>query len=181
MIQRAPANQSARVSPHKASLFKRRFRIFIHGLQHAAKRYNDINGEQCAASFAYYAFFSLFPLILLAVAIGTFFVRDPLQTAQVVVSNLESFTPLREHDRGLILDTVLNVLNNGWQAGLLSIVALVWGALRFFQALVVGVNRAWRQPDYDRWRLPVENLLITVIFVVALALGVLTPAILAHL
>jgi YihY family inner membrane protein len=58
---------------------------------------------------------------------------------------------------------------------------LLWGSLRFFQALVIGINRAWRQPDYDWWRLPLKNLLMTVIFVVALVLGVLTPAIFDHL
>lgn len=181
MIQPASTNKPARVSPQKPPLIKRRFHIFVRSLKRAANRYNAVNGEQCAASFAYYAFFSLFPLILLAVAIGTFFVRDPLGAAESVVKQLEMYTPLQQHDRALLLDTVLNVLNNGWRAGLLSIFALLWGSLRFFQALVIGINRAWRQPDYDWWRLPLKNLLMTVIFVVALVLGVLTPAIFDHL
>ncbi|MBV8900121.1 MAG: YihY/virulence factor BrkB family protein [Verrucomicrobia bacterium] len=181
MIQSATTNNPARVSPQKPSLIKRRFHIFVRSLKRAANRYNAVNGEQCAASFAYYAFFSLFPLILLAVAIGTFFVRDPLETAEGIVKQLEMYTPLQQHDRALLLDTVLNVLNNGWRAGLLSMCALLWGSLRFFQALVIGINRAWRQPDYDWWRLPLKNLLMTVIFVVALVLGVLTPAIFDHL
>src|SRR5438270_10714179 len=127
MIHSATTNNSARVSPHKPPLIKRRFHIFVRSLKRAANRYNAINGEQCAASFAYYAFFSLFPLILLAVAIGTFFVRDRLQTAELIVNQVEAFMPLKQHDRALILDTVLNVLNNGWRAGLLSICALIWG------------------------------------------------------
>ena len=174
-------NDPARVSPHKGGVFKRGFRVFLRNVQRAANRYAAINGEQCAASFAYYAFFSLFPLILLAVAVATFFVKDRLETAELVVTQIEALTPLQQHDRALILDTVLNVLNNGWQAGLLSICALVWGSLRFFQALVVGINRAWRRPDYDWWRLPLKNLLMTTIFVVVMVIGVLTPAIFDHL
>src|SRR5689334_283473 len=181
MIHPATTNDSARVSPHKPGVFKRGFRVFLRNLQRAANRYNAINGEQCAASFAYYAFFSLFPLILLAVAVAAFFVRDRLQTADLIVKQVEAFTPLQQRDRALILDTVLNALNNGWRAGLLSSLALVWGSLRFFQALVIGVNRAWRQPDYDWWRLPLKNLIITVVFVLAMVIGVLTPAIFDHL
>jgi uncharacterized BrkB/YihY/UPF0761 family membrane protein len=113
MIHSATTNNPARVSPQKPSLIKRRFHIFVRSLKRAVNRYNAVNGEQCAASFAYYAFFSLFPLILLAVAIGTFFVRNPLETAEAVVKQLEMYTPLQRHDRALLLDTVLNVLNNG--------------------------------------------------------------------
>jgi YihY family inner membrane protein len=182
MSHSAPmTNNPARVPPHKGHVLKRGFRVFLRNLQRAMNRYNAINGEQCAASFAYYAFFSLFPLILLAVAIGTFFVRDRLQTAELIVNQVEAFMPLKQHDRALILDTVLNVLNNGWRAGLLSICALIWGSLRFFQALIIGVNRAFRQPDHNWWRLPLKNLLMTTIFVVVMVVGVFTPAIFDHL
>ncbi|HEY0789516.1 MAG TPA: YihY/virulence factor BrkB family protein, partial [Chthoniobacterales bacterium] len=150
-------------------------------IKRAAGRYNDINGEQCAASFAYYAFFSLFPLILLAVAVATFFVQDRLAMAQNIVNQIGSFTPLQQKDRLLILSTVVGVLSNGWKAGLFSIVALIWGSLRFFQALVIGVNRAWRQADYNWWKLPLRNLMMTGIFVVGLIVGVLAPAVFDHL
>jgi YihY family inner membrane protein len=177
----ATGNRASRVSPHLPRKFKTRFHIFFYNVKRAAGRYNDINGEQCAASFAYYAFFSLFPLILLAVAVATFFVQDRLAMAQRIVNQLESFTPLQQKDRLLILSTVVGVLSNGWKAGLFSIVALVWGSLRFFQALVIGVNRAWKQVDYDWWNLPLRNLMMTGIFVVGLIIGVLMPAVFDHL
>ena len=60
----------------------------------ATNRYGEINGEQCAASFAYYAFFSLFPLILLFVALGTMFIPDREQAARRLVLQIESYTPL---------------------------------------------------------------------------------------
>ena len=65
------------------------FLVFGRRLLRAAQRYGAINGEQCAASFAYYAFFSLFPLILLFVAIGTLFVRDREQTAREILMQVE--------------------------------------------------------------------------------------------
>ena len=68
---------------------------FARIISEAFQRYGRIDGEQCAASFAYYAFFSLFPLILLLVAVGTFFVPDRLQAAREVVQQVEEYVPLQ--------------------------------------------------------------------------------------
>ena len=68
---------------------------FARIISEAFQRYGRIDGEQCAASFAYYAFFSLFPLILLLVVVGTFFVPDRLQAAREVVQQVEKYVPLQ--------------------------------------------------------------------------------------
>jgi membrane protein len=71
-------------------------------LVRAINRYGEVNGEQCAASFAYYAFFSLFPLILLFVAIGTLFVSDREQAARRLVTQIQEYTPLQKSDRDVV-------------------------------------------------------------------------------
>jgi uncharacterized BrkB/YihY/UPF0761 family membrane protein len=71
---------------------------FARIISEAFQRYGRIDGEQCAASFAYYAFFSLFPLILLLVVVGTFFVPDRLQAAREVVQQVEEYVPLQTKD-----------------------------------------------------------------------------------
>src|ERR1700737_1241116 len=71
------------------------FVLLAKNISKAANHYSRIDGEQCAASFAYYAFFSLFPLILLLVAVGTFFVPDRLQAAREVVQQVEEYVPLQ--------------------------------------------------------------------------------------
>ena len=147
----------------------------------AINRYGEINGEQCAASFAYYAFFSLFPLILLFVALGTLFVPEREQAARHVVQQIESYTPLLPADRDQLKSTIEGVLKHGWGAGILGILALVWSSLRFFQALVIGINRAWGGKDYDWWRLPLRNLLMICILVSAALLGVIVPLILTKI
>src|ERR1700726_993177 len=129
-------------------------------LVRAISRYGEVNGEQCAASFAYYAFFSLFPLILLVVAIGTLFVSDREQAARRLVIQIEEYTPLQQNDRDVVMNTVEGVIRHGWGVGILGFLTLVWSSLRFFQALVLGINRAWGAKDYDWWRLPLRNLLM---------------------
>src|SRR6202047_1582371 len=141
------------------------------------QRYGRINGEQCAASFAYYAFFSLFPLILLVVAIGTFFIPDRLQAARDVVKQVEEYVPLQTKDKAVLVDTIDHAIQNGWRAGVFGVLALLWSGLRFFQALVIGVNRAWGFKDYNWWKLPLKNLFMIGILISALLLGLLAPLI----
>jgi uncharacterized BrkB/YihY/UPF0761 family membrane protein len=134
---------------------------FARIIGEAFQRYGRIDGEQCAASFAYYAFFSLFPLILLLVVVGTFFVPDRLQAAREVVQQVEEYVPLQTKDKAVLTDTIDHAIENGWRAGIFGVLALVWSALRFFQALVIGVNRAWGFKDYNWWKLPLKNLFST--------------------
>ena len=86
------------------------FALLAKNIGKTADQYSRINGEQCAASFAYYAFFSLFPLILLLVVVGTFFIPDRLLAARRVVEGVEQFVPLQP-DGKAILVAVLWVLS----------------------------------------------------------------------
>ena len=95
---------------HPLRFCKRVFGLFAQNLGRAIQRYGAINGEQCAASFAYYAFFSLFPLILLCVAIATLFVRDRQQTAIEILTQFDQYLPLQDSDRVLLLKTVQGVI-----------------------------------------------------------------------
>src|SRR5271163_4632446 len=160
---------------------KQGFTNFGRSIGSAFHRYGQINGEQCAASFAYYAFFSLFPLILLSVVVGTFFVPDRLQAALQVVKQVEEYLPLQAKDKVVLVDTIVHAIQNGWRAGIYGILALIWSALRFFQALVIGVNRAWGFKDYNWWKLPLKNLFMIGILMSALVLGLLAPLIIAFI
>lgn len=154
---------------------KRLFGLFAQNLGRAIKRCGLIDGEQCAASFAYYAFFSLFPLILLCVAMATLFVQDRELTAAQILVQVDQYLPLQESDRVLILHTVQGVLEHGLGASVLGFLVLTWSSLRFCQALVIGVNRAWELKDYNWWKLPLKNLLMIGIVISAIALGLVTP------
>jgi YihY family inner membrane protein len=160
---------------HWLRFCKRLFGLFVQNVGRALQRYGLIDGEQCAASFAYYAFFSLFPLILLCVAIATVFVQDREVTAAEILIQVDQYLPLQESDRVLLLHTVDGVIKHGLGAGLLGFLVLTWSSLRFSQALVIGVNRAWGLKDYNWWKLPLKNLLMIGIAISAIALGLVTP------
>ena len=85
-------------------------RSFARICGEAFLRYGRIDVEQCAASVAYYAFFSLFPLILLLVVMGTFFIPDRLQAAGQVVKQVEEYLPLQANDKAILIETVDNAI-----------------------------------------------------------------------
>ena len=70
----------------------------------AAQKFDETDGEQRAASFAYYAFFAMFPLILLLITIGaTFF--DSTVASTKIIAYVSTQIPLEEQDAMVILKT----------------------------------------------------------------------------
>jgi YihY family inner membrane protein len=137
-------------------------------------KYNETDAEQRAASFAYYAFFSLFPLLLLFTSIGAAFVqRDVAQ--KKVVEFVSPYFPVQSGTTNMVLTTVQGVVGARRISGIIAFVVLVWSSLRFFQSLVRGVNKAWGTKEYSWWRLPLQNLIVAGIVAGALILGIILP------
>lgn len=141
-----------------------------------ARKYVETDGELRAASFAYYAFFALFPLILLFISLGAL-IWDQQAAASNILSLLSTYIPVGEDQQNVIVDTVHGVIASRSRAGAVALFALAWSSLRFFQALVQGVNRAWGTKEYSWWRLPLANLLMVVIMASTLLLGVIAPVV----
>src|SRR5438067_5881248 len=122
-------------------------------------KYIDTDGEQRAASFAYYAFFALFPLILLFVSIGSLFV-DQREVSEAVISFVARYIPTMadEPKQSVVFQTINGVVASWKSAGAIALFAIVWSALGLFHALVRGVNRAWGTLEYPWWRLPFKNM-----------------------
>ncbi len=141
----------------------------------ALVKYDETDGEQRAASFAYYAFFAMFPLIVLFITIGTSFLGDKETATSTIIAYVSKYIPLETQDTTVVITTISGVVKSRKSAGLIAFAVLVWSALRFFQALVHGVNRAWGTKEYSWWRLPIKNFLMTMILASALLLGVVVP------
>jgi YihY family inner membrane protein len=139
----------------------------------AVSLFGEIEGEQRAASFAYYALFSLFPLLALLLTVGSVFV-DPVSA----ISAAEKIFPMDDGQRDLVWKMSESLQRARGGVGLASLLVLVWSSLRFFQALVQGVNRAWHRTLLPWWKLPVKNLLMMGVVASALGLGLVVPAIL---
>lgn len=143
-------------------------------------KYDETDGEQRAASFAYYAFFALFPLILLLIAIGTTFFGSQEVAAKEIMGLLGQQIPVEPGEVNLVIDTINGIVKSRRSTGIIAFAALAWSALRFFQALVRGVNKAWGTKEYNWWRLPIQNSLMVAILASALFLGIFAPAVLGQ-
>ena len=135
--------------------------------------FSEIDGEQRAAAFAYYALFSLFPFFALLLTTGSSFFDS-----QTVVHTLERFFPIGGDEQKLIWKTVGMLERSRSSVGIVSFLILVWSSLKFFQALVRGVNRAWHMVEIPWWQLPLKNLLMIAVVTSALLIGLVAPAIL---
>ena len=147
----------------------------------AAQKFDETDGEQRAASFAYYAFFSMFPLILLLITIGTSFLGPKADAASKIIAYVSTKIPLEEQDMTTVINTINGVVQSRKSAGFIAFGVLAWTSLRFFQALVRGVNRAWGTKEYSWWRLPIKNLGMLGILASVLFLGILAPVVLKQI
>ena len=142
----------------------------------ACRTFVKIDGELRAASFSYYAFFSLFPLVLLVVTIGSTFL--PPEIPKRMLAAIETYVTLSATDEQVVKQTLEGVIASRGKVSLLALFGLAWGAMRFFQALVIGINRAWGKRDYCWVSLSLKNLAIICILTSALLLGAIVPMIL---
>ena len=163
-------------APHLRLWFVKRCQIIWRALV----KYDETDGEQRAASFAYYAFFAMFPLIVLLITLGTSFVKTPEAQEDLrdrIMTYVSEYIP-QSQDSKVVINTISGVVKSRSSAGLIAFAILAWSAMRFFQALVHGVNRAWGTREYAWWRLPIKNAMMTAILASALLLGVVAPSVL---
>jgi len=139
-------------------------------------KYAHTDGEQRAASFAYYALFALFPLLVLFVTISSQFI-DKQEASDKIVKFINNYVPMGDEGEDAVIHTVIGVVNSRTPVGIFAVLALVWGSLGFFHALVRGVNRAWGTFEYPWYRLPFKNLAMVGILASALFIGIIAPVI----
>ncbi len=144
----------------------------------AMVKYSETDGEQRAASFAYYALFALMPLTVLLITIGTRFLGNHAEATNEVFRLMSIYIGVDLGSQEEVRATVESFMRSRLGSGLISLAVLLWCSLRFFQSLVHGVNQAWGTKEYTWWRLPLKNLLMMTILTSALLIGILVPAVL---
>jgi membrane protein len=161
------------------------FKQLISVIRQTIASFNHAYAAQAAAGIAYYAFFSIFPLLLLLVVIGTFFMRSDqaIQSVIEVASQaLPVSTPLLERN-------ILRMVELRTSLGILSLVSLLWSATGVFTVLANNINLAWSsspQPNFIQRRLAGFAMvgilaLFYVAFLITNALVRSLPALLAFL
>ena len=140
----------------------------------AVKTFARIDGAQHAGAFAHYAFFSLFPLIILFVAIASVFI-DRNRAVTQIIALVQTFVPIGSEKQSYIFDTIAGVMKARRQAGVVASFLLVWAAMGFFATLIRATNRAWGAQVHDWWRLPLKSLVFLAVVITAVPLGIAVP------
>lgn len=116
-----------------------------------------------AASLAYYALFSIFPLVLLAITIVSGLLGPGLAREQVI-QFIGTFFPADTVE--LIADNVQLALRQRQPFGLVAVVSLVWSGLSLFSNLTVAIDNIFHP---TRWRPLWRKRLMAMVMVVVLA------------
>jgi membrane protein len=104
--------------------------------------FDQDDGAVMSRSIAYYALFSIFPLLLVLLSVfGS--VLDSDQATQMVFELVERFLPSAVE---LVQDNLQQAFEGQSTVGILALLGLVWSASGVFTAMYRAVNRAWNNP-----------------------------------
>jgi membrane protein len=110
----------------------------VRVLRIAIYNYGESNVTQAAAGMAFYAFFSLFPLLLFLV-VGTSYILEVESAYNYVIENVYRVLPTAQ---SLIDANLQLVLNSRGAISLVSLAGFVWSSTSFFSILTRNINRA---------------------------------------
>ncbi len=98
-----------------------------------------------AASLAYYALFSLFPLLLVLLSVLGALVGPDTETFRNIQMAVVRYLPSEVHD--LVRDTIVALNDNSVGAGIVGTVLLLWASTTVFSILRQSVNKIWQVPN----------------------------------
>lgn len=145
-----------------------RFSIF----KNAIRTFTEKQAAQASAGLAYYALFSIFPLLLVFVAGGSYFL-DRGQVFDTVTQFVQQALPISKQ---AINENLRQVLEERGTAGIFSLLILLWSASGMFTSLAYNINLAW--PRASR-RSFLQNRLIGLWMIAGLILLILLSLILS--
>jgi membrane protein len=112
---------------------------YFHILKNAIRTFGEKQAAQASAGLAYYTLFSIFPLLLVFVAGGSYFL-DRAQVFSTVTQFIQQALPI---SRQVINENLQEILEKRGAAGILSILTLLWAASGMFTSLAYNINIAW--------------------------------------
>jgi|SRR6476659_5835969 len=108
-------------------------------LENAIQSFTEKQAAQASAGLAYYSIFSIFPLLLVFIAAGSYFI-DTNQVFNVVTRFIQQALPI---SRQIINENLQQILQARGTAGIISILTLLWSASGMFTNLAFNINLAW--------------------------------------
>lgn len=108
-------------------------------LRHAFNNFTLMRGAQASASLAYYGLFSIFPLLLAVVSVGSMFLEGEL----VKVELLEIITQWIPVSADTVNTQITSVLNMRGPVTIVAIISLLWSGSNVFEKIIVNINHAF--------------------------------------
>jgi len=106
----------------------------------AGLRFIEVRAAQASAAIAYYALFSIFPLLLFLLAIASSVLHSP-QVQNQIIKYVQEFLPGFEE---LVQSNIDQALDLRGTIGLVGMIGLFWAALAVFSVVTNNVSLAWR-------------------------------------
>lgn len=110
-------------------------------LTEAARGFERARAAEAAGSMAYYAIFSLFPLMLVLVTVGS----RVLENVQVQQQVLEAITGAIPVSRELVQQNIQRMLELRGAVQIVALLGFLWSATGVFTTVARNINRAWPQ------------------------------------
>lgn len=126
-------------------MMKKRLVFLFELLKNTVDRWSAVEGYRLGASFSFYATFSIFPLLLLAVTVVGFLIGDDAPARERLIAAIGAPGSVRD-----VLDRALTTMqeNHGSRGASAAIAffGLLFSASGAFVELDTALNRIWRVP-----------------------------------
>ena len=143
-IRRAVERVSDRINRRYGGIVDRIRQNFVVELSiRTVRELSEDDVTHMAAGVAYYALFSIFPLLLGLISIMSFLL-EPVEIQRLMGDLMSNFLPGSEQ---FVRDNVDAVIRLRGALGLMSLLGMLWSASAMFGALNRAINRAWDIPN----------------------------------
>ena len=140
------ANQKKRLNVRLHQAIGRLLKIpVVQLIYRTAEKLGDIDATHRAAAVAYFAFLSIFPLLLGLIAVFGFF----LPSANLQDTLLKFVGDTIPGAASILEENIPAIIELRGVMSVLGLVVFLWGASSMFSAISLAINRAW---DISRYR-----------------------------
>lgn len=140
-------------------------------------RLGKSQATQAAAAMSYYAFFSIFPLLLLLIGFGSFLLNNEEAYRKVI----EIATSIIPTAHSLIEANLQQVIELRGATGSIGVIGFLWSSSSFFSILTRNVNKAQNAPRRNFFEDRAIAIGIVLLLAVMFALSILSSTVVTFL
>jgi len=117
-------------------------------VRHAAIHFSKAGGPEAASALSFTAFFSIFPMIIAAISIGSYFLDIETVKNQVFTA-IASIIPNASEVINTNIDSVIKARG---VVSIVALIALIWTSTSLFNLVVININRAFSESHTPKFR-----------------------------